>query len=211
MSTAHHAFRSIMAALFCAAFGYLFSPIHAVPKLIVKQLSGAGLYTLTVSGTGLPEVQSITVQCSYSVSRSVIVDALASTPLPASAISVRIDSTTSVVLVTIAAAKAVSIKDDATILLLKMASPEGGSAPISAKKATLVDKGGTSTEVPIDVASSCIPVTLNNIYTIESAAPFKENQTYQLDGRVNTGLRHSSGCLIISRSSLRMNKLIDVR
>lgn len=211
MITSHPTSRIILAALFCAAFGFLVTPLHAAPKLFVKQLSGAGLYTLTVSGTGLPELQSIAVHCSYSVPRSVIVDALASTPLPASAISVRIDTTTSVVAITIAAAKTVSIRDDATILLLKLASPEGGNTPLSAKKAVLVDKEGTSTEVPIDIASLRLPFTYNTFTLDESAFTDNVNRTFQLDGRVNTRIRHTSGCLIRSGSSLRIRKLIDFK
>ena len=130
---------------------------EAGPAVFVEKTIAAQQTSIFISGSGLPEMRRITFSCTYSVPRASIMDAIVSSPQPATAISVLVDTAASSLSVSISATSTILLPDNARMVVLKMNNPStGGVWPITVVKALMIDKQGASSEIPVTVKASII-------------------------------------------------------
>jgi hypothetical protein len=127
------------------------------PAVFVEKAIGAQQMSIFISGARLPEMRKITFTCTYSIPHASIMDAIVSSPQPATAISVLVDTTTSSLSISINAASTILLPDNAHMVVLKMNSPPTGAAwPLMVVKALMIDKQNASVEVPVSINTSTI-------------------------------------------------------
>jgi hypothetical protein len=142
----------IMQAVFFPAFSAASGPAVFVEKAI-----GAQQTSIFISGSGLPEMRRITFTCTYSISHASIMGAIVSSPQPATAISVHVDTTASSLSVSISAASTIILPDNSRMVVLKLNNPSTGVAwPLTVVKALMIDKQGAGVEVPVSMKTSLI-------------------------------------------------------
>jgi hypothetical protein len=125
------------------------------PSVFVEKAIGTQQMSIIISGSGLPEMRKITFNCTYSVPHASIMDAIVSSPQPATAISVHVDTTTSSLSVSINAASTLLLPANGRMVVLKINNPSTGAAwPLTVVKAIVIDKQNTSVEVPVLIKTS---------------------------------------------------------
>jgi hypothetical protein len=144
----------VMIVFFCF-FGLYMPRIFASgPAVFVEKTFDARSITITVSGSGLPEMRGITFTCGYSVSHASIMDAMVASPQPKTALSVIVDSAASSMSIAVLAASTILLADGAPIVAITMTGTANADWPLTMIKAIAVDKQGASTQLPISIKAS---------------------------------------------------------
>jgi hypothetical protein len=144
----------VMIAFFC--FFGLFMPraFASGPAVFVEKTFDEHSITITVSGSGLPEMRGITFTCSYSISHASIMEAMVASPQPKTALSVIVDSAASSMSIAILAASTILLADGSPIVAITMTGIANAGWPLTIIKAIAVDKQGASTQLPISIKAS---------------------------------------------------------
>jgi hypothetical protein len=193
-------FLSAKAALIYAAFFFIaqaciFSPAFSSassPAVFVEKEIGAQQMSIFISGSGLPEMHKITFTCTYSVPHASIMDAIVSSPQPATAISVFVDTMASSLSVSINAASTILLPDNSRMVVLKLNNPSTGAAwPLMVVKALIIDNQNTSFEVPVSIKSST--VSYNGTGNAYAQARRGEARLFDISGRkISNSMRQTA-------------------
>jgi hypothetical protein len=104
-------------------------------------------------------MRGITFACTYSVSSALIMEAIISSPQPATAFSVSVDTAKSSMSISVRAASTMRPADNAGLVVLKInADASGAPWPLTVTKATMADKQGAVSEIPVTVKASIAPI-----------------------------------------------------
>jgi hypothetical protein len=185
------------------------APLFLVEKAIDKQQM-----TVSVSGSQLPELKSITFSCSYDLSGISLMEAIVSSPLPATSLAVQVDTAASTLSITLHATTTVTPADNARIVLLRIpVALTVEAADFNITKGVIIDKQGTSAEITIDNKTirvrSFFPSSIASVRqsTAGSAA------VYGIDGRKVSGAMQKRACCysIVQQHGFRSASIITVR
>jgi hypothetical protein len=129
----------------------------SAPLFVVEKATDGQRLTMTVTCSQIPELKSITFTCSYTVPKAMLMEAIVSSPQPGTALTVRVDSATATLSITIRATTTITPAENARILVLKIP----GAATIitdglTVTKATFSDKNGAPTPATIITKTTSI-------------------------------------------------------
>ena len=144
----------VMIAFFCFFGLYMPRAFALGPVVFVEKTFDARSITITVSGSGLPELRGITFTCAYAVSHASIMDAIVASPQPKTALSVIVDSAASSMSIAILAASTILLADGAPIVAITITGTATAGWPLTIIKAIAVDRQGASTQLPISIKAS---------------------------------------------------------
>jgi|WetSurMetagenome_2_1015567.scaffolds.fasta_scaffold298095_2 hypothetical protein len=142
-----------------------FAPICVITFWALQAAAGPGIFVeksvnaqqtkFILSGSSLPELRSITFACTYAVSNAAIMDAIVSSPQPATVVSVLVDTATASLSVSIHAVSTLQLPNNGSILVFKINSQfVGATGPITFTKASIIDKQGAASEFPVVIKTS---------------------------------------------------------
>ena len=199
-------------ALICPAPG-----CASGPAVFVEKTVGGQQTSIVLSGSALPEMRGITFTCTYSVSHASIMNAIVSSPQPATALSVLVDSAASSLSVSIRAASTLLLPDKARILVFKIDNPStGGLWPLKVVKAVVTDKQGAAVEVPVSTNTAIINYgNRAGGFTAggdRSEAPSGRAVLIEINGRKVSDVRRSApGAYVKSIGSANMRGFSTIR
>ncbi|MBN1759216.1 MAG: hypothetical protein JW863_12900 [Chitinispirillaceae bacterium] len=153
------AFTSAAGVLFCSTIISIAPLIHADPSLACSSTVNQDLLCVSITGSELPELLSITVNCTYDPERVVLMDAIISSPLPSTAFSALIDTAATSLAVSVNATGTLQITDGSTIVALKipLAASEEGDNAFTLSSAAFTDVSGETHAVPVGSTAVAAP------------------------------------------------------
>jgi len=188
-----------MIAFFCIV-GLNMSPVFASgPGVLVERTVAASLTAITVSGSNLPEIRSITFTCAYSVPHASIMNAIVSSPQPKTVLSVMVDTAVSSLSIAVRAASTILIANGTPILTIRMSGESNQDWPLTVIKAIVVDKQGLSSPLPISLNASLVqnsrPGAADAVDRLSAQAMEAASVYFDAGGRKISGLtrRYATG------------------
>lgn len=177
--------RCIWLVITCTVLS-LTTVLYGEPRVSSSKSVGQDQLNVIITGSELPELQSITVTCSYDPQKAAFRDAIISSPLPSTAFSACIDTTESSLTVSVSATSTMTIADGASLIVLRIpltVSQEGETA-FNLTSASLTDTEGEPHTVQVGTTMVARPLpSLSN----HRASLFAGNPTrdvfYLLNGR----------------------------
>ena len=145
-----------------AAFGILICmlpDIYADPFISSATSIDQNVLNVSITGSGLPELQGITLICSYAPDRALLMDAIISSPLPSTAFSASIDTSEQLLIVSVCATGSIRIADGTSLVILRIPLSESqeGESAFSLDSATLTDVSGATHFVSVGSTAVAIP------------------------------------------------------
>ncbi len=200
-------------AAFLPAAGSVYQPTVFVEKTVGGQQT-----SIVISGRGLPEMRGITFTCAYYVPHASIMDAIVSSPQPATAISVFVDTAASSLSISIHAASTVLLPDNGRIAVFKISNPSTGSAwPLKVVKAVMIDNQGAGIAVTVSTNTSVMSFGgraggYGAAADVAAARPCRA-ELFEMNGRKisGSGRRFAPGCYLHNISRSNMTTAVSIR
>jgi len=160
------------------------SVIRAEPAISVNKSSDQGRLTVNMNGSGLPEIKSITLTCTFDLQRIALMDAIISSPLPATGISAYVDASDSSLVITVQATTTMVVADNALFvkLLIPVTVQQGSESAFTLLTAEYIDASGTGRTAAITTTASTRHVSLQQ-YRPPSLQKKNASLYFHLNGR----------------------------
>ena len=184
------------AVLFTAAL-ILFSGRSAAgsPAVNVGISSADRKVTVTIDGSGFPEIKNARFICSYNPLTLKAIDAVISSPVPATALSALLDTSGHTLAIVVNAASTVTITEGMRIVNLRIPTDSRQQEFFfTVDTALLIDKNGTSISAVINPSMIAVRRSFpGSAQPLHQAPAPPSDRVYLLDGRriaVSAGSRH---------------------
>jgi hypothetical protein len=206
--------RKITAAGFCMMALSALRLANSEPIVLVEKTIEAQQTKFVLSGAGLPEIRSITFSCTYTVPKALIMDAIVSSPQPATAVSVLVDTIASSMSISIHAVSTLLLPDKAPIVIFKINTPTtAASWFLSFVKAIIIDKQGAVVELPILNHTSGVQKLAYPSVSLNTPIHADRAILFSLNGRKasGSGKRNAAGYYLKSMGLAYTTVIVSVR